>query len=196
MAELENNRDLYQFISGLVRQRGKTQPTLAVYLENLRQLAQVWRGQEVLRPSDFVELLALAFESAPPLPPDLGPASQAFLRWDQRLGQQLLDLQQMKEAGILDDEHRYFGVDAPSGRRWYNFDPATFLECAVAGTFGGWQEGDDTGRTYVPGPVAVLDAAGSLSTADPRELDEPVVTIHEICWEAFEAFLEAGQTYE
>lgn len=196
MAEPLNNRDLYQFISGLVQRRSKTQPTLEVYLQHLRQLAQARRGQEGLRPSDFAELLALAFEPDPAVPAGLGPATQAFLDWDRRLGQQLLDLQQMKEAGTLDDEHRYFGVDAPSGRRWYNFDPATFLECAVAGTFGGWQEGDDTGRTYVPGPVAVLDAAGSLSTADPRALDEPVLPIHEIRWVDFEAFLEAGQSYE
>jgi hypothetical protein len=24
--------------------------------------------------------------------------------------------------------------------RWYNFDPATYLECGLAGTFGGWDD--------------------------------------------------------
>jgi len=35
----------------------------------------------------------------------------------------------------------------------------------MAGTFGGWEEGDDTGRCYVPGKVAVLDATGGMTAA-------------------------------
>jgi hypothetical protein len=65
-----------------------------------------------------------------------------------------------------------------------------------AGTFGGWREGDDTGRSYVPGEVAVFDASGKLTTADPRDLDNPVVKLPEITWEMFVAFLNAGQFYE
>ncbi|MGN9781599.1 hypothetical protein ACTMTF_09235 [Nonomuraea sp. ZG12] len=46
-------------------------------------------------------------------------------------------------------EFAYFGVTAPrtaEGRAtdsgWYNFDPATYQECGLAGTFGGWDKSD------------------------------------------------------
>jgi hypothetical protein len=91
---------------------------------------------------------------------------------------------------------RYFGINSPRGSRWYNFDPCTFLECAMAGSFGGWEEGDDTGRGYVPGEVAVLGPDGRITGCDPRELDDPIVPLGEISWEAFRDFLGQGQWYE
>ncbi|MBN9117668.1 MAG: hypothetical protein J0I06_00605 [Planctomycetes bacterium] len=72
----------------------------------------------------------------------------------------------MAESGRLADPQRHFGVDAPRGARWYNFDPCAFLECASAGTFGG-RRGDDHGA-------------------------EPLAAIS---WEEFRDFLRAGQEY-
>ena len=43
----------------------------------------------------------------------------------------------MAEAGALEDEYRYFGIDSPTGFRWYNFDPCSYLECGVRGSLGG-----------------------------------------------------------
>lgn len=43
----------------------------------------------------------------------------------------------------------------PTGLRWYNFDPKTYLECGMAGSLGGWDEHDEL-RKPVPGPVTVL----------------------------------------
>jgi hypothetical protein len=102
----------------------------------------------------------------------------------------------MEEAGTLANDLRYFGVHAPRGLCWFNFDPLTFLECAVAGTFNGWRSGDPTGRDYVPGPVAVVDDAGRITSADPRSLDEPTVEVGPISWDTFAAFLASGQWYE
>jgi hypothetical protein len=85
-----------------------------------------------------------------------------------------------------------FGVDAPpridGGRatiqRWCNFDPATFLECAGAGAFGGWSEAD--GRR--------------VRTADPSDgtawSGEEVSPLGVVTWGDFAAFLEYGQSYE
>jgi hypothetical protein len=85
-----------------------------------------------------------------------------------------------------------FGVDAPTrldgGRatipRWCNFDPATFLECAAAGAFGGWSESDGRRvRTAETGDGA--DWSG-----------ETVTPLEPITWGDFAAFLEYGQSYE
>jgi hypothetical protein len=59
------------------------------------------------------------------------------------------------------------GIDSPRGQRWYHFDPRTFLECATAGSYGGWQPGDETGRDYVPGPVAVMADDGGFFRGEP-----------------------------
>lgn len=48
----------------------------------------------------------------------------------------------------------------------------------------------------VPGPVAVPDASGAITSMDPREIDDPVVVVPQITWEMFVDFLNAGQWYE
>jgi hypothetical protein len=48
----------------------------------------------------------------------------------------------------------------------------------------------------VPGPVAVLDASGAITSVDPRDIDDPVVALPQITWEMFVDFLDAGQWYE
>ena len=48
----------------------------------------------------------------------------------------------------------------------------------------------------VPGPVAVLDASGAVTSMAPSDIDAPVVELPEITWEAFIDFLNAGQWYE
>ena len=49
---------------------------------------------------------------------------------------------------------------------------------------------------YVPGPVAVLDESGNLTTRDPRNIDDPIVELPGITWAVFQRFLECGQFYE
>ena len=196
MGDVATNRDLYCFIAELVKQRAECRCTLQSYLESLRRLGRNLRARESISPEEFAELLQAAFEPSAHAT-ELGPAAtDGYLAWEKRIGEQLRDLDEMRSAGTLDNEYRYFGVDAPRGGRWYNFDPCTYLECAAAGTFGGWQEGDDTGRSYVPGPVAVLDASGAITSVDSRDIDDPVVVLPQITWEMFVDFLDAGQWYE
>ena len=45
---------------------------------------------------------------------------------------QIADLHRM-QGNTLEGEWRYFGSESPSGNTWYNFDPMTYLECALAG---------------------------------------------------------------
>lgn len=196
MTEVMTNRDLYCFIAELVKERSECHETLQSYLENLRRLARRLGAREAVSPKQFAELLRAGFVPEPGAAEPDPAATDGYIAWEERITQQILDLDEMKQAGTLDNEHRYFGVDAPRGGRWYNFDPCTYLECAAEGTFGGWHECDDTGRSYVPGPVAVLDASGAITSVDPRDIDDPVVALPQITWEMFVDFLNDGQWYE
>ena len=62
------------------------------------------------------------------------------------------------------DEDRDFGVDAPSGARWYDFDPRAHVERAFAGTFGG---GGPGGRR-----TTSIGAAPPGRESDLIELDD------------------------
>jgi hypothetical protein len=61
---------------------------------------------------------------------------------------------------------------------------------------GGWEEGDPTGRAFVPGEVAVFDSGGGFTSVDPRSIQHPTVEIPQITWEQFKEFLWSGQSYE
>jgi hypothetical protein len=45
---------------------------------------------------------------------------------------QIADLHRM-DSGQLNDPYKYFGIDSPTGNRWYNFDVFAYWECATAG---------------------------------------------------------------
>ena len=65
---------------------------------------------------------------------------------------QIVDLREMRDAGMLAKKWIELGIDAPRGGRWFNFEPVQYLECAAAGSIGGWEPGDATGRANPPAP--------------------------------------------
>jgi hypothetical protein len=204
MNTLQTNRDLYLAIADLIgRQRSCTR-SLEEYLAALWNLARVHRERPGLLVDEFFKILCKGF-TAPAPPFDEAWRSQydrdyanlpGFAGWEARILRQLVDLREMAEQGLLDDEQRYFGIDSPREERWYNFDPCTFLECATAGSYGGWQPGDDTGRQYVPGPVLAMGEDGQLQERDPADVAAPVIAIHTVSWDNFWSFLGEGQWYE
>lgn len=226
MTNIQTNRDLYFAIAELIARRRAAARDLEEYLRALWAGAGRFRGQAVLTVDEFFGLLSSGFTlSAPPfdeawrsrfpaagnslaacvaaklgLRPQDNAANRAdvsgFDGWEALVLRQIVDLREMAELGILKDEMRYFGIDAPRGSRWYNFDPCTFLECATAGSYGGWQSGDATGRDFVPGAVAVVGDDGHLTTADPQDVADPIVALREVSWEDFRSFLGCGQWYE
>jgi hypothetical protein len=143
------------------------------------------------------ELAAMSTEDAAsaPLPTEVNPGfvSEAslsgFARWEAVIGSQIADLDDFALQPPGDDA--YFGVDAPrtSGpratpRRWYNLHPATYLECGLAGAFGGWDESDGL-RIPVPGPVH-----------PDVPMDTEIVQIDTLTWDDLADFALCGQTYE
>jgi hypothetical protein len=202
-SSLRTNRDLYLFVAELCQLRGEHDRPLEEYLRTLLQLAEEHREAPGLSLATFAHLLEAAFVGN--VPPADGAVSQersagggltGYAGWRETLLLQVADLHEMAKTGILSHPHRYLGIDAPGGMPWYNFDPLTYLECAVDGTFGGWRSGDPTGRAYVPGLVAVIDADGTLRAVAPDELDDPIVEIEAISWDTLTDFLEAGRCYE
>jgi hypothetical protein len=171
---IRTNRDLYPAITELVKQQGGASRSLETYLLALWSLTAELENLPDLSPTELFGLLSSAY-SAPAAPfqdawrgCDDDDTLRGFLGWKATLQRQIADLREMHEQGILQHELRYFGDTAPSGHSWYNFDPGTFLECAAAGTFGGWS----------------------------READDPLHVIDRISWDVFREFLYKGQLYE
>lgn len=192
---LETNRDLYRFVASLAKQHADESLELQRYLENLRALCRPLGAREALGVDEFAHLLRDAFETQPEVAlPDA--ACPGFRAWEEQLAAHIDDLKGLRESGALFDPQRFWGIDAPSGARWYNLDPSHFLECGIEGTFGGWEDGDDTGRSYVPGPVATLDASGALTAREPSAPGPPPTELPPLTWERLVDFLIAGQEYE
>jgi len=61
--------------------------------------------------------------------------NSVFAVFERMICYQIADLHRMKEAGMLDKSPNilYLGLQSPTGHSWYNFEPASFLECATAG---------------------------------------------------------------
>lgn len=196
------SRGLYLAVRALQARHASAPRTLEHYLLALWSLARARRHQPALAIDDFARMLDDAFTA--PVPPfdaalralaDAEEADDGFAGWERLILSQIRDLREMDAAGTLADEHRWLGVDAPRGARWYNFDPAGYLEGATEGTFGGW-EPEDGGRVPVPGPVAVLGQDGRITSMDPSEIERPTIPLAEIPWNAFADFLGNGQLYE
>jgi len=202
--DLHTNRDLYLFVTGLSAPDSGRARSLEEYLRALWRLGAARRELAAVPLPAFASMLEAALHEPPPAfdprwPEEYDEARDeriGFARWEATIRAQVVDLHEMAEAGALADEQRYFGIDAPRGGRWYNFDPRAFLECAVEGSFGGWCEGDAGGRCYVPGPCVALDEDGKLITVDPREIKSRLVELDVISWEDFAGFLRSGQWYE
>lgn len=194
---IASNRDLYKQVTQRIKEYRGSEHSLETYLTALRRLLA---GQ----PDLSCDAFASAIEQAYLAPPERASATSLkadmedaeLPEWRQQLARQILDLQEMEADGTLADEYRYYGIDAPSGARWYNFDPHSFVECGLCGAFGGWEPGDDTGRHLVPGKVAVMDADGSIQAVDAQELESTVFGISTLSDEDLCEFFWSGQSYE
>ena len=193
MNRIKTNRDFYLALTKLTKNQTDATRSLEGYLLAILELSNEHQMYELLPIMDFFALLAEAFDAEMA---QFDPAWRdnyqshnweitGYEGWHSTIIRQIVDLREMDEAGILEDEYRYYGVDSPRGARWYNFTPRSFLECATAGSFGGWHAGDGTGRDFVP-----------EVTEEAKEREQKIIDFEEISWDEFRFFLLMGQQYE
>lgn len=202
--QLYTNRDLYLAIDDLSKQHKNCDRSLESYLLTILKRSEPFSDRDSLTLAELYELIASGFTDDPVSFDDswrdqydhLPDEDGGYVGWYATVVRQIVDLREMDECGILKNNMRYFGVSAPRKSYWYNFDPLGYLECAMAGSFGGWEPGDDTGREYVPGPVAVLADDGSIQSANPENLPNPIFDMPTVNWEDFKEFVICGQIYE
>jgi hypothetical protein len=202
--ELTTNRDLYLAIEALSKTHSGCKRPLEHYLLSLLDSSLIFAERNDVTLAEFYDLVCSSFTRDIPsfnpiwhdqydtLPHDRNDYAGFYAT----LVRQIVDLREMDENGALKNEQRYFGLSSPRRTLWYNFDPIGYLECAMAGSFGGWDPGDEMGRQFVPGPVAVLGNDGSIQSANPEDLHQPIVQMLSVTWEQFKAFIICGQIYE
>lgn len=168
---------------------------MADFLRSLRDQAMQCRSRDEISADDFVEMLKATADGVVHEAPEVGVTVPAFKTWLSYISRQIDDLDEMSRDGTASMRLRYLGVRASGSKQfWFNFDPATFLECACAGTFGGWNETDAAGREQVVGDAA--DSAGTSDDVGPRIVPESVESLGPLGWLKLKDFLQAGQMYE
>ena len=145
-SQVQTLKDLGTFVSALVEQQEKVyQGSLEEYLRALWKLIQGHQDDTVTF-ALLAELFQNAFTTVPlPFdkrwlvfsnPPSLDEDHEEFILDDfavlhQMICYQIADLHLMAQAEMLDQPYIILGVDSPTGHRWFNFDPCTYLRCAV-----------------------------------------------------------------
>jgi hypothetical protein len=204
LLELKTNRDLYLAIEKIADTYESCNRSLEQYLLALLLATHKFSDNRLLTIQEFYNLIISSFTSEPSgfdegwrnmydrMPCKL----DNFIGWQATLSRQIVDLREMDENGTLSLDYRYFGVNSPRGSRWYNFSTIGYLECAMAGSFGGWEPGDETGRQFVPGSVGILAEDGFIHDTNPEDIDQSKFEIAVVTWEQFKDFIECGQYYE
>ena len=178
------NRELYLFVTNLKSKPNI--PSLENYLKSLWAIASPFSFAEPTI-ENLVSWLETALSFSPPefdsewLKTKFDFSKKGFESWENRIISQIVDLREMEESELLKNEMCYFGIDSPRGYRWYNFDVLTYLECAVRGVYGGYEEDE----------VIVLQPPPEGESADSE-----VFEIEEFSWDDFKDLLRCGQSYE
>lgn len=167
---LRTNRDLYLHVLRIGRQAKATSWSLSAYLRSLWKVSEPLKPRSSLELDDVAALFSAAIAASPPpyeaawSKQDLtlaGTSPVDHADWERVILSQIADLEDFVSfppGGLA-----RFGVNAPrpSGTgarctpvRWLNFDPAAYLECAVAGALGGWEPGDGARVPLPPKPGA------------------------------------------
>lgn len=117
--------------------------TLEIYLSDLWSLIQAHQQSEVsfallgqllhdafvTEPVPFDEFW-LTYEN----PPDVDyqeTTQDDFSVLQQMVCYQIADLHRMAQTDIFSKPWIILGIDSPTGHTWYNFDPFSYLRCAV-----------------------------------------------------------------
>jgi hypothetical protein len=193
---LRTDRDLYLHFLRLSHEARSGSWTLSGYLRGLWKVSAPLRLRAELELDDVAAMFSAAAATAPPpfdpawtvadlaLP---GPAPAGYAHWERVVLSQLADLEDFVRhpPGSYDR----FGRNAPrpvgggtraTPARWLNFDPAAYLERAVAGSHRG-----SAGAQRTP------------PTADETTAPPPgVPAVPTLTWADLTRIAVCGQTYE
>lgn len=109
---------------------------------------------------------------------------------------QIVDLREMDENGFFKSEHRYLSVCSPRKSNWYNFDPLTYIECAMAGSFNGWDQYCETRAKSISKPVSEFETENSTRFNIHEEENLPTNVKPSVTWWQMQQFIVCGQIYE
>ncbi|HJP80499.1 MAG TPA: hypothetical protein VJ914_39880 [Pseudonocardiaceae bacterium] len=190
------NRGVYQRILDATRDVSRS---LEEYLRALWRLGSGQKASATVPAALFGDLVIQAIRA--PAPPfddtwrstdfDLGATGSEFDAWERVILSQIADLRDFAEGP--EQQFPELGVDVPrrpadgnraNPLRWYNHSVRSYLECAMAGAFGGWDLGDGV-RKSLPDP------AGQFHPEPPEAILLPPLS-----WAEMTEFLICGQTYE
>lgn len=203
MNSLKTNRDLYLAIDELISRNKSGERSLEQYLLAMLNLAQKYKSRSSLSVTEFYQILSDSFTVPPSAFVETWRSDydkyyaelDGYPQWEGTIIQQIVDLREMAENGLLENEYRYLGITSPRETSWYNFDPAAYLECATAGSLGGWEPDDDTGRHLI-GERMMMASSEEVHFADSQDIELSRFEIAVISWEIFEQFITCGRVYE
>jgi hypothetical protein len=177
------NRDLYRHVLRLGRATSDAAWSLSAYLRSVWRVSAALKDRESIDLDTLAALLTAASRTAPPgVDPawrsadlSLGePDGVGYLTWERIVLSQIADLEDFAEHPP--GPNAYYGTDAPrpagcgaraTPPRWCNFDPATYLECGVAGVLAGWDVSDGSRVPTPPGtPAPEIRTIESLTWSD------------------------------
>ncbi|GAA3938465.1 hypothetical protein GCM10023085_19860 [Actinomadura viridis] len=195
---VRTNRDLYLHVLRIGRDAATASWSLSAFLRALWKVSVPLSAHQSLEADDVAAMFSAAAGVAPAeydpawstrdlsLP---GGEPRGYADWERVLLSQLADLEDFLASPP--GPRARFGVDAPrpagagsraTPPRWCNFDPATYLECAIAGSLGGWDAAD--------GVRVPLAAPGGAPTER-----SPVRALTTLTWPDLARVIVCGQLY-
>lgn len=173
-----NYEQFHRAFSIFLEENRKTECELEDYLISLWHRGSVYKDQQGISLEVLYKLLCESYKSVSvelPREQDIEVDRAGFLAWENVIMRQINDLHIMNAGEQVSDTQKYFGVNAPSGERWSNQDPYSYLEAALAAS-NRWVDYGNNTTGSTPMKVAAQKT--------------------HITWQEFEEFLELGQIYE
>lgn len=163
VSNIRTNRDFYIAIACLRTVHRGERRNLETYLSALLGVARRYRNETHISLGDFAEMLhdALVVPAVEAVALGTrtngansanGVAADPYERWEQTILQQIADLGEMRKAGKLNGPREV--TRSTRLEIWRRTNVPEYLECAAAGTFGGWDIGSETDVQKVDWPTA------------------------------------------
>jgi len=202
--EIRTKRDLCKAIDDLIARHDACDRTLESYLLAILGGLVMFSDRPSLTMTEFLGLIESGFTGAPVAFEEQWRHQYDGLSRDDRIYagcraeivRQIVDLREMDESGTLQGEWREFGLDAPRGERWFNFETVGYLGCALAGTFRMREPGDELAYQVESIPPAVRGEAESEEAGRRDDTMRPPLKSPAVSWERFNAFFVCGRIYE